>query len=194
MASTFRGAIEFFDRIGVYDVVLPFLLIFTIVFAILEKTKVFGMEEIEGKKYTRKNLNAMVSFVISFLVIASSKLVETITKVSSHMVVLLLLSVFFLILAGAFYKEEEGFFLEGGWKTLFMVIMFIGISVVFLNAIETESGETWWEWFWDYLDDNWTSTGVASIILVLIVVGVMAFIVRDPKKRKAKEGPPPAKK
>ena len=40
--SVFRGIIEFFEKIGIYDVVLPFLLVFTIVFAILEKTKVFG--------------------------------------------------------------------------------------------------------------------------------------------------------
>ena len=66
--SVFRGVISFFGDIGLYDVVLPFLLVFTIVFAILEKTKVFGVEEIEGKKYTRKNLNAMASFVIAFLV------------------------------------------------------------------------------------------------------------------------------
>lgn len=186
MASTFREALEFFDRIGIYDVVLPFLLVFTIVFAILEKTKVFGMEEIEGKKYTRKNLNAMVSFVIAFLVIASSKLVETITQVSSHMVILLLLAIFFLILVGAFYKEGEGVFLEGGWKTLFMIIMFVGIVVVFLNAIKTESGESWWEWFWDYLGAHWTSAGVASIILLIIILIFMYYIIYEPKETKVK--------
>ena len=31
--SAFRGVIEFFGVIGVYDIVLPFLLVFTIVFA-----------------------------------------------------------------------------------------------------------------------------------------------------------------
>lgn len=182
--STFREAIEFFDKIGIYDVVLPFILVFTMVFAILEKTKVFGMEEIEGKKYTRKNLNAMVSFVIAFLVIASSKLVETITEISSHMVLLLLLAVFFLLLVGSFYKEGEGVFLDKGWKTLFMIIMFIGLVIIFLNAIETDSGESWWDYSWDYLQDNWTSTAAASIILIVIVVGFMAYVVAEPRKKK----------
>ena len=50
MATPFREVIEFFDSIGLFDVVLPFLLVFTIVFAILEKTKVLGTEDIEGKK------------------------------------------------------------------------------------------------------------------------------------------------
>ena len=101
MVSTFRGALEFFEDIGIYDVILPFLLIFTIVFAILEKTKVFGTEEIEGTKYSKKNLNAMASFVISFMVVASSQLVEIITEVSSHVIILLLVSIFFLILVGS---------------------------------------------------------------------------------------------
>jgi len=191
MASTFREAIEFFDRMGIYDVILPFLLVFTIIFAILEKTKVFGMEEIDGKKYTRKNLNAMISFVIAFLVIASSKLVETITQVSSHMVILLLLAVFFLILVGSFYKEGEGVFLEDRWKLLFMIIMFVGIVVIFLNAIKTDDGETWWEWFWDYLSDHWTSTGVASIILIVVILGFMYYIV-NPSESKAKKKKEPS--
>ena len=41
MATPFREILEFFTRIGVFDVVLPFLLVFTIVFALLERTKVF---------------------------------------------------------------------------------------------------------------------------------------------------------
>src|SRR3989338_8886122 len=84
MATPFRQVIEFFDTIGLFDVVLPFLLVFTIVFAILEKTKVLGTEDIEGKKYTKKNLNAIASFVMAFLVVASSELVEIITTVSAN--------------------------------------------------------------------------------------------------------------
>ena len=38
--SVFRGALVFLDEIGIYDVVLPFLLVFAVVFAIFEKTKV----------------------------------------------------------------------------------------------------------------------------------------------------------
>ena len=76
--SVFRGVIEFLGKIGVYDVILPFLLVFTIIFAILEKTRVLGTEEIDGKKYSKKNINAMVAFVMSFLVVASTKLVAVI--------------------------------------------------------------------------------------------------------------------
>ena len=96
MATPFREVIEFFDTIGVFDVVLPFLLVFTIVFALLERTKVFGVDDIDGKKYTKKNLNSVAAFVIAFLVVASSELVGIITKVSSNFVVLLFLIVLYV--------------------------------------------------------------------------------------------------
>src|SRR5574341_1471553 len=150
MAETVLGGVlEFFKELGIYDVVLPFILVFTIMFAILERTKIFGTEG--EKKYTKKNLNAMVSFVIAFLVVASSKLVEAITKVSSEIIVLLLLVVFFLMMVGSFYTskeiEEKGVSLEGAWRTGFMIFIAIAILFIFLDAIVAEDGRTWLEVF-----------------------------------------------
>src|SRR3990167_57985 len=139
MASQLRDIITFFDDIGLYDVVLPFLLAFTIVFAIFEKTKVLGTED--GKP--KKNLNAIAAFVMAFLVVASSQIVEVITTVSANAVVLLFLSVLFLLLVGSFFKEGEPVYLEGGWKMTFMILMFIGIVVIFLGAVKTKDGTTW---------------------------------------------------
>lgn len=184
MASVFRGILEFFDQIGIFDVVLPFLLVFTIVFAIFEKTRVLGVDDIEGKKYTKKNLNSMVAFVIAFFVIASAQLVEIITEVSANMVLLLLLSVFFLLLVGSFWREgQEPFWLEEkGWRVLFTFIMFIGIVAIFLMAIKTEDGTPWLTWFLNYVYQNASSTMVASILLIVILIGIMYFVVKDPKR------------
>lgn len=186
--SLFRGTLSFFDRIGLFDVVLPFLLVFTIVFAILEKTKVFGTTQIEGKTFTRKNLNAMTAFVIGFLVVASSKLVEIITTVSSQMVVLLMLSVLFLILIGSFYKEGAGVFLEGGWKTLFLFIMFIGIVLIFLAAIKGDDDRSWLQAGWEFLSGTDTSQAVGSIILIIVIVLFMMYIVREPEQKRPSAG------
>lgn len=193
MAETMLGkVVTFFQALGVYDVILPFLLVFTIVFALLEKTRVFGVEKVGKEVLPRKNLNAMVAFVVAFLVVASSKLVETITKVSSQVIVLLLLVVFFLLLVGTFFGkkelEEEGVKLEKGWRALFMVFMFIGILFIFLDALKLESGESWLEWFVAWISEAYTSTTAASIILLIIVIGVVAWITRKPKEEKSKAG------
>ena len=73
--SVFREALIFFDQVGLYDVVLPFLLVFTLVFGVLEKSKILGTEKGgDGEMYTRKNLNAMVAFISGFFVVASAQL------------------------------------------------------------------------------------------------------------------------
>ncbi|RJQ19074.1 hypothetical protein C4580_05855 [Candidatus Woesearchaeota archaeon] len=180
MAETILGnAVEFFKEIGVYDVLLPFLLVFTIMFAILERTRVLGVEA-DGKS-TRKNLNSMVSFVIAFFVIASSKIVEAITQVSSQLIVLLLLLVFFMMLIGTFIsakelEEKKGPWLDSPWKTGFMVFVAICIVFIFLNALTTEDGDTWLEVFWDWLGRFYTDTAVAALILIIFLIAVLYFI------------------
>ena len=180
--STFRGTLTFLDKLGVFDVVLPFLLIFTIVFAILEKTRVFGTETMDGKNYTKKNLNSLASFAIAFFAVASSRVVQAITQISSNVVILLFASVFFLMLVGSFHQQadEKGFYLQGWAKTLFMIVMFIGLFGIFLNAIETNN-KTWLQWIFDWLGQFSTNVSVATIILVGLVVAAMAFITKAEK-------------
>ena len=134
--SAFRGMIGFLNKIGVYDVILPFLLVFTIIFAILEKTKIFGTEKIDGQEMTKKNIDAMVAFVMAFLVIASTKLVGIINEVMANVVLLVILGVCFLLLVGVFFAGDKEFSLKDfpTWQNIFMVLMFIGIVAIFLNA------------------------------------------------------------
>ena len=190
--TVLSGVIDFFGRLGVYDVVLPFLLIFTIVFSILEKTKVLGMDEIDGKKYPKRNLNAIAAFVMAFLVIASTRLVALINEAMANIVVLLLLAVSFLLLVGTFFSEKEEVFLEKGpWRTFFMIFMFIGIVLIFMHAIKTPDGDNWLDVFWNYVSYNWSGNVVGSIVLLLFVILFIWFITKPTGPH---PGPPPAKK
>lgn len=189
MVSQFRTTLEFFEKLGIYDVILPFLLVFTIVFAILEKTKIFGTDDIDGKKYTRKNLNSMVAFVSAFLVVASTKLVAIINETVANAVLLLILSVCFLMLAGSFHTGDKEFFLEGGWATFFMILTFAGIVLIFLNAIKVEDNKSVLQWGWENFITKWDTTAVSSIILLVVVVGVMVFVsIGGSKPKEKKEG------
>ncbi len=183
--TPFREVIQFFDKIGLFDVVLPFLLVFTIVFAIFEKTKVLGTDEIEGKKYTKKNLNAIASFVIAFLVVASSQLVEIITTVSANAVIVLFLAVLFLLLIGTFHKEGEPMYLEGGWKVVFMIIVFLAIVGIFLDAIKTSDGRSWLERLGDF-----TGSGGDELAGAIILLGLIVFFIIYATKEPSKESKP----
>jgi len=177
--SGFRQVIVFLAKLGVYDVILPFLLVFTIVFAILDKTKALGTENINGKEVTKKNINAIVAFVIAFLVIASTKLVAVISEVMANVVLLLILAVSFLLLVGVFMGSKE-VTLEKfpGWTKFFMIFMFIGIVVIFLNALD------WLKYLAAIfvLPAEW----VAAILFIVVILGFMWYVTKDQKPPKEK--------
>ncbi len=171
--SAFRGMIAFLNKLGVYDVILPFLLVFTIIFAILEKTKIFGTEK-DGM--TKKNINAMVAFVIGFLVIASTKLVGVINEVMANVVLLVILGVCFLLLVGVFFTGKEEFSLKEmpAYLQIFTAIMFLGIIVIFLNALG------WLQKIFD-LFENINADWAATLIFIIIIIGFMVWITYTPK-------------
>lgn len=189
--STLGGILDFFVRLGVYEVVLPFLLVFTIVFAILEKTRVLGTEEVSHgghkQKLTKKNLNSMVAFCVAFFVILSREIVATIHETMANVFVLLLVIVSFLMLVGAFQKESDApTFLDGTWKKIFMVIMFISVILIFLHAIP--SGDSnWLEVSFAWLADHWNEEAVAALIFVLAVALFMWWMARPPNSGEHKK-------
>ena len=186
--STLGGIIVFFRELGVYDVVLPFILTFTIMFAILERTQILGVTKTKDEPQSRKNLNAMVSFVVGFMVVASSQLVSAITKVSSELILVLLLIVFFMMLVGVLRTHEE--LKEGklfgdkdrAWQIGFMVVVAVSIALIFLDAITTADGTTWLEHFMDWLAQFYTNSAVAAIILIIAIIIFMVWITREPAK------------
>ena len=179
--TPFRSVIDFFNKIGLFDVVLPFLLVFTVVFAILEKTKVLGTEEHDGHKYTKKNLNAIASFVMAFLVIAAKELVAIINATVAKAVIVLFFSVLFLLLVGSFHKEGEPIYLQGGWKIAFEIIVFLAITGIFLDSMKTADGKTWLQRLSDFTGSG-NDTLAGSILLMAIVVLFIVYAVKEPAK------------
>ncbi len=187
--SVFRGALEFLFDLGVYDVILPFLLVFTIMYAILEKTKILGTEEARvvgesdsDRTVSRKNLNAMVSFVTSFFVVASTQLVGMIHQFVANVALVLIIIVMFMLLVGSFHEEKEKpFFLEGGWRSSFIWITFIIIILITLSSLG------WLTPAWNYMISYWDTRMVSTIILLILVVGAMMFVVKEPKKEKEED-------
>jgi len=180
--SVFRGGLAFLEEVGVYDVVLPFLLTFTLVYALLEKTKILGVQKDpfsnDKTEYPKRNLNSLVAFVIAFFVIASSKLVELINKTVSQIFILLLLGVMFMLVAGTFNKDEE-YFLPKKYQNLFMWLSFIAILLIFLENVG------WLKIAYNFLIAHWSGQVVSSLIL-LGVVAIFIIIMTTGSKKPAK--------
>jgi hypothetical membrane protein len=180
--SPFSTGIQFLDRLGVYEVLLPFLLIFTLVYAVLEKSRIFGMEKIGDNEYPKKNLNSMFAFVVSFLVVASSRLVATINEAVANMVILMLLGICFLMLVGVFHTGKEEFEIKEPFKSIFTWLSFIGIVLIFLFAIKTSDGTPWLYFGWGFIVRNIDTGAMGALILTIIVVVIMGYITSTPKE------------
>jgi small-conductance mechanosensitive channel len=162
--STFREALFFFERIGIYDVVLPFLLIFTLVFAMLEKTEVLG-----SKNPARKNLSAMVAFVSAFLVVASAQLVATINRTIAMTMVVLVMIILMMLVWGSFQKSGEAE-APSFYKNVLMVVTFLSVALILLWNLG------WLQTIYAYTSGNLTGPVVGSVLLLIIVVGFMYWI------------------
>lgn len=191
MASAFRNAIDFFVAIGLYDVVLPFLLVFTLMFAFLEKTRVLGYDQVKigGDMYNvpKKNLNAMIAFVTGLFVVLSAQLVGIVNQVLAHTVLLMMLSFLFLLVLGSFLKQtDEGIHIDPVKQRvlyyLLVTLSFITIIMIFLNAIKTENGQSWLSIILNTLRNAGNSDFWMVVILMVILIGGIAMVISGPKQ------------
>ena len=115
------------DSIGFYTVALPFILVFTIVFAVLEKVKIFGQG---GRRF-----NMLIALVMAFLVIRVQSLVEIMNNFLPQVSFLAIVFIVFLLLLGILIGPSEN-----GWKG---IPLFLGIALtigVIIYALFTSSG------------------------------------------------------
>jgi len=191
MVTPLGKAIEFFRDFGLFDIVLPFLLVFTIVFAILEKTRILGTVKMKGgEEIPNKNLNSMVAFVVGLLVVATANVVRTINESLPNVVLLIVASVSFLLMIGIFLKTDELDFSNKHkyWYRSFMVIMFIAVIGIFLSSIYDANGNSYLEIAGFFLIQNWSEAVVTSVVFLIIVIGAIWYVARGDKQKTQKEG------
>ncbi len=160
--------------IGLVDVLLPFLLIFTIMYAILTKS------EILGKK---KNFNIAVAFVIALLVIVEGHVVQIMTSAIPNISIVVVAVVMFLIMVGLLGGKAS--WVGGsvsGWVTIIsgaIVLYIFGVSAGWWG--DGYSNVSWLRW----LDNPQTM----STVIILLVFGIIVwFITKEdtPKKEEDK--------
>lgn len=181
MASVLRGTIDFLKDFGLFDVILPFLLIFAIVFAILEKTMILGKD----KDAPKQNLNSIVALVISLLFVSANKAVNLVTNALPNIALIIVIAVSFLIMLGVFWKNEEFDFKEThrNWYIFFTFVVFIALLLVFLGAYEYSPGVSLLTHLLDSIGDGVSEDLVTGVIVILVVIGVLLWVIRGGRKK-----------
>ena len=171
------GFMRSLDNWGLTDVMLPFLLIFVIIFAILQKAKILG----EGKK----NLNVIIALVVALLVVVPhvtgrysgyADPVQIINDSLPQVSVVLVAVIFLLILIGVFAQEQVFLGVSmPGWIAFFS---FVTIVAIFGGSAG------WWDGRFNYYLERVLGEEAIAIAVMLLVFGlIIAWITSDSKER-----------
>lgn len=186
---------DLYYNVGILDIILPFILIFTVIFAVLQRTKVLGTQN--GKPM--KNFNVVIAIVIAAAAVVPHVLwgsrdatnprlsngmldvVQVINNALPNVSLIVIAVLMFLIIVGIWGKKVD----IGGNSLGGIVTVFSIGAIVFIFA--TAAG-------WIGHLPNWLyflqDTQMQTLIVVILVFGlIIRFIVGsddDDKKKKDK--------
>ncbi|MCA9477601.1 MAG: hypothetical protein KC535_00455 [Nanoarchaeota archaeon] len=172
---------------GVIDVILPFILIFTIVFAVMEKTKILGSEDYQVRKYA-----AIISMVVAFAVVVPHitgayyygfDAVQVINNALPQVGLLLVAIVMMLLTIGLWTgKRADGSKGIGTWFTMASVVVVIGIFIASMG---------WWQvpqWLWFSLNSE-----LIALVVAILVFGIIINFIAQGEKKPDKDKKPLSK-
>ncbi len=147
---------------------LVFVLVFTLLFALLQKSKILG----DGKKQT----DALISLAMALLVISVGYAMDIITTLIPFLAVGLVIALVFLLLWGSFYQgsleTSKGVKIAAGIIALIAVV----VTVLYITG------------GWDYLRD-WIVLGNSGafgnmVLVVIVVIAIIAVMSSSGDKKK----------
>lgn len=141
----------------IIELLLPFILLWAVIFAVLQKTKILG---------ENKGLDLIVAIVISLIAVSFTNPTKLLTGVVPVFAVAAI-SVLALLIIFAFSSGEKDYKLPDGVKWGVGILF----ALVLIGALVYSSGA------WDYLTKNTAggkSSLVANVIFIIIIGGVIA--------------------
>lgn len=145
----------------VQEVILPFLLVFVVIFAILQKTKILG----DGKK----QIDALVALAVGLIVISFGYATGIIITLVPFLAVSAIVILVFMILYGMTFHGDKKFEVHKYVMAVIGGLVALGVIVVLLSATGG----------WIYLRDNffYDADGTSSILVNAIFIVVIAVAV-----------------
>jgi amino acid transporter len=102
-----RQVFVFLEKVGLEDVILPFLIAFALLYGVFEKIRIFGVDK-KGEPNTKVNL--VVAALISITFVVSLNLVMMMTKIIWIFTVVIVGVLFMVMLMGLFGADLHSLF------------------------------------------------------------------------------------
>ena len=150
------------------DIVLPFILVFVLIYAILEKSRLLGED--------KHQINAIISFVIAGILITFSAQVTWLRQFMVFLVMALVILFVFMLIYGFAYSNKDGFSLSKELKMAIAAIAFVAVVVAALVITD------YWDKAYSFLTES--STGSNAIFILIIVAALVAVLYTGKDKDK----------
>lgn len=174
MAYDLFSVIATWQEIGVFGVLLPFVLVFALSFAVLQKTKILG---------DHKNLNVIVSLVLGLLFLQNVYLVEKIQLFLPNVSFAVLVFLALLLLVGVFAGDKLSEW-TSKWKWFAVVAATIALVWAFTSDYLGESSD-----FFAWLS-AFSETRIFQYVLLGVIVAVLIALVAAGDKKPSGGGTP----
>lgn len=151
------------------QVILPFLLVFTLIFALLEKSKILG----EGKR----QINSIISLVMALILIGVPLARGIITRIVPIIAVLSVLILLFMLILGFVGATKEGALSPALRITIGIISAIVLIIGILWSAGWLSSLMTW-------AKQPGSSTVWQSVIFLIIIITVVAVALKSSDTKK----------
>jgi hypothetical protein len=148
---------------GVFDLLLPFLLIFAVVFGVLSSTNWVG---------SNKGVHVIVSLVIGLLALRLGYVQIFFTELFPRLGVGLAVILALVILVGLFIPDDETRYWAWG-------IAVVGVIIWIIAVFGSFSGFGWY-----YIWEDYAGLVIGAVLLIGIIVAVVAAKGREDPRRK----------
>ncbi len=179
MQDTFTGEIvQLWVDIGLYDVILPFLFVYTIVYMVLEKTGILG---------SRKNIDSLVAFCFGFIATASLQTVTALHVFFSATGFLVVAGLSVMIIVGMFGLDSVMAKKDRWYLNLprYIIMTIIGIAFLYMILMAFDLDRILLAYI-PQIPAAITHMVIAGAVFVL----VMRYIMGDSKSTSSKESAP----
>lgn len=170
------------ERWGFIDVLLPFLLIFTIVFAVLEKSKILGEE--------RRNMNSAIALIFALIIViphitgdlpAGFDPVLIINAALPQVGLVIVGIISLMILIGVFAHDKVTLGMSmPGWIGFFSIV---AIIIIFGSAADWFAAG-----FDDWLERIFGSDALAIFIMLVVFGVIISFVTGGEGEREKLAG------
>lgn len=185
--SLYESLINILNYFGIFNILLPFLLIYAIMYGILMRTKIFGdpFSQNQNEAKAARTIISLVSASVAFLVISSINFITTLKTMIPYFI-LYIIVLFMLILSISIFYLPEGQFGEDykrirGKVLIVALIIFIIVTLNFFGLLTPSISSSVSNALSQYQDL------IAGIVIFALLILAAYYISKPPKQSQSEQ-------